>query len=239
MIGTERCIAIIPARGGSGSVPLKNLHPLAGRPLLEWPIRVALATPEIDRVIVSTDHGGIADAAIKAGAEVDHRPDHLASDTALVADTLRDLIARLREQGETARYVVLLEPTSPFRLPDDVTACLTLLHDGQLDSVATFMEARLNPHRAWTIEHGLPRPFVPGAVPWLPRQALPPAHQLNGAVYAFVADGLKPDTPAVLFGKAGAVPMASARSFDIDDANDFAVAEALLAAGAVPLGDFA
>lgn len=239
MIGTERCIAIIPARGGSGSVPLKNLHPLGGRPLLDWPIRVALATPEIDRVIVSTDHPRIAEAALKAGAEADPRPEHLAGDAALVADMLRDLIARLRIQGETARYVVLLEPTSPFRLPQDVTACLTLLHDTELDSVATFMEARLNPHRAWTIEHGLPQPFVPGAVPWLPRQALPPAHQLNGAVYAFVADGLKPDTPAVLFGKAGAVLMDAARSFDIDDANDFAVAEAMLTAGAVPLGEFA
>lgn len=239
MIAEERCIAVIPARGGSKSVPLKNLHPLGERPLLEWPIRVALATPEIDRVIVSTDHDRIAETAIAAGGEVDRRPDHLSGDTALPADMLRDLIARLRAQGETARYVVLLEPTAPFRLPEDISNCLRRLHEDGLDSVATFMDAHLNPHRAWTIADGQATPFIPGAIPWLPRQALPPAYQLNGAVYAFIADGLKPDTPAVLFGNSGAVIMDKARSFDIDDAQDFAVANALLAAGAVPLGDFA
>lgn len=235
MIASERVVAVIPARGGSKSVPLKNLHPLGGRPLLEWSIVVAKATPEIDRVIVSTDHDLIAETAIAAGAEVSRRPDHLASDTALPADMLRHLIGDLRAGGESARYLTLLEPTAPFRSPEDVSACLRMLHDQALDSVATFMEADLNPHRAWVIEDGIARPFIDGAVPWMPRQALPPAHQLNGAVYAFVADGLPAQGPAVLFGRSGAVMMDKTRSFDIDDARDFAVAEALLKAGAVSL----
>lgn len=206
---------------------------------MEWAIRVALATPEIDRVIVSTDHGGIAQVGLDGGAEVDQRPAHLATDTALTADFLRELIGRLRSGGETARYFVLLEPTAPFRLPEDISACLKLIHEQQLDSVATFMEAHLNPHRAWTIDGGQARPFIDGVVPWLPRQALPPAYQLNGAVYAFVADSLGPGDPAVLFGRSGAIVMPKARSFDIDDVHDFAVAEALLANHAVPLGRFA
>lgn len=236
MIASERVVAVIPARGGSKSVPLKNLHLLGGRPLLEWSIAVAKSTPEIDRVIVSTDHDRIAETAIAAGAEVSRRPDHLSGDTALTADMLRHLIATLRAEGEDARYLTLLEPTAPFRLPEDVSACLRMLHGQALDSVATFMEADLNPHRAWTIEDGVARPFIDGAVPWMPRQALPPAHQLNGAVYAFVADGLAGEGPAVLFGQSGAVMMDKTRSFDIDDARDFAVAEALLTAGAVTLG---
>lgn len=236
MIASERVVAVIPARGGSKSVPLKNLHPLGGRPLLEWSIAVAKATPEIDRVIVSTDHALIAETASAAGAEVSWRPEHLAGDTALTADLLRHLIAGLRAEGEDARYMTLLEPTAPFRLPEDVGACLAMLHGRALDSVATFMEADLNPHRAWTIEDGVARPFIEGAVPWMPRQALPPAHQLNGAVYAFVADGLPDEGPAVLFGRSGAVMMDKTRSFDIDDARDFAVAEALVMTGAVTLG---
>lgn len=235
MIGNERCIAVIPARGGSKSVPLKNLHDLGGKPLLHWPIEVAKATPELDRVIVSTDHDRIAEAALSLGAEVARRPAELASDTAIVADVLRHLIAELRAEGETARYLVLLECTAPFRLPRDVQACLTRLHEDRLDSVATFMEAHLNPHRAWTIEGGTPRPFIGGAIPWLPRQMLPPAWQLNGAVYAFVMDALQPDTPSILFGRSGAVLMGRERSFDIDDTQDFAVANALLATGKVPL----
>lgn len=236
MIGSERCIAVIPARGGSKSVKLKNLHDLGGKPLLQWPIEVALATPEIDRVIVSTDHDQIAALATALGAEVSRRPDELASDTAIVADVLRHLIAELRATGETARYLVLLECTAPFRLPRDVRACLNRLHGEGLDSVATFMEAQLNPHRAWRLEDdGTPVPFIDGAIPWLPRQALPPAFQLNGAVYAFVIDALKPHTSSILFGRSGAVLMEPDRSFDIDDAQDFAVANALLAAGKVPL----
>lgn len=228
MIGTERVVALIPARAGSKSVKLKNLHPLGGKPLLHWPIDVAKATPEIDRIIVSTDGEVIADAARAAGAEVSMRPAELASDTALAADVVRHHIRELRAAGETARYMLLLEPTAPFRLPRDIQACLAMIERDRLDSVATFTEAHLNPHRAWRIEDGRPHTFIAGAIPWLPRQKLPPAHMLNGAVYCFVMDALPAEGPAVLFGRAGAVPMGRRRSLDIDDDLDFMVANALL-----------
>lgn len=231
----QRVVALIPARGGSKSVKLKNLHPLGGKPLIQWSIEVARASPAIDRVIVSTDHPEIAAAARAMGAEVAMRPDELASDTALAIDVLRHHIRELRAEGETAKWMTLLEPTAPFRLPRDILACLDQLASRDLESVATFMDAHLNPHRAWTIEDGRPRPFIEGAVPWLPRQKLPPAHQLNGAVYAFEMDRLPADGVAVLFGRSGAVLMEDARSFDIDTLKDFAVANALLANGYIPL----
>ena len=235
MHASQRVIALIPARGGSKSVKLKNLYPLGGKPLMQWSVEVARATAAIDRVIVSTDHPQIAEAARAMGAEVAIRPDELASDTALAIDVLRHHVSELRAQGETAKWLVLLEPTAPFRLPRDIDACLDQLSTRDLDSVATFMSAHLSPHRAWTIEDGRPRPFIDGAVPWLPRQKLPLAHQLNGAVYAFAMDRLPTDGVAVLFGRAGAVPMEDERSFDIDTLKDFAVANALLANGYIPL----
>lgn len=235
MIGRERVVALIPARAGSKGVPRKNLHPLGGRPLIAWPIRTAQRTPEIDRVIVSTDGDEIADACRALGAEVYRRPDHLAGDRALVADAIRHVIATLRAEGETARYMVLLEPTAPFRLAADVSACLHKLHAERLDSVATFMPAHLNPHRAWSIDAaGRPAPFIPGAVPWLPRQQLPPAWQLNGLVYAFVMDGLTPTTPGLLYGATGAVETDPLRSIDIDTHLDFRIADAILESGLIP-----
>ncbi len=235
MIGGERVVAVIGARAGSKGVPRKNLHPLGGKPLIAWPIGTGLKTPEIDRVIVSTDGEEIAEAARALGAEVMMRPPELASDTALVADVLRHLIGVLREGGETARYLVLLEPTAPFRLPEDVSRCLRKLHDEGLDSVATFMPAHLNPHRAWRIDGaGHPEPFVAGAIPWLPRQKQPEAWQLNGLVYAFVMDGLTPDTPGLLFGRAGAIEVDAARSIDIDTPLDFRIADAILESGLIP-----
>jgi N-acylneuraminate cytidylyltransferase len=124
--------------------------------------------------------------------------------------------------------VVLLEPTCPLRHPEDVTACLRRLAEGDVDSVATFTDAELNPHRAWRIEEDSPSPFVEGAVPWRPRQELPEAYQLNGGAYVFFADRLPDDSVAPLFGRAGAVYMPAERSVDIDTEIDLRLANLLV-----------
>ena len=228
MIEGCRVIAITPARGGSKSVPYKNLHPLGGRPLLTWPIECALETPEIDRVIVSTDDDRIGAVARESGAEVYCRPSELASDSALVVETLRQLWIQLRSEGECAEILVLLEATSPFRTVELVSRCLHRLVDEGLDSIATFHEAEINPERVWRIADGIPQPFIPGAVPWTPRQMLTPAYQLNGAVYAFLPDRLPAETPSILFGKMGAEIISGESVIDIDTYKDFVIANALL-----------
>jgi CMP-N,N'-diacetyllegionaminic acid synthase len=228
MIDGRRVIAVTPARGGSKSVPYKNLYPLGGRPLLSWPIDCALKTPEIDRVIVSTDDDRIAAAAREFGAEVYPRPVELATDTALVADTLRHLWAQLRAEGESAGILVLLEATSPLRTPELVARCLHRLVDEELDSIATFHDAEINPERAWRIAAGVPSPFIAGAVPRKSRQQLTPAYQLNGAVYAFFPDRFPPAIPNILFGKMGAEIVPADSVIDIDTLKDFVIANAIL-----------
>ncbi len=218
---------MIPARGGSKSVPKKNIKNLGGKPLMAWSIEVAKTVKNIDRTIVSTDDPAIGRVAKAHGAEFYERPAHLATDEALVIDTIRDLIARLGAEGEKARIMLLLEPTCPFRSAGDLEECLGLLGKGY-DSVATFKEAELNPHRAWKINGMDPDVFIPGAIPWLPRQKLPKAYQLNGAVYAFRMDKLPQSSSALLFGKKGAVVMPPERSVDIDGILDFMVAEAMI-----------
>ena len=151
MLDNKRVIAVVPARGGSKSVPGKNIKDLAGKPLIAWAIEAAKKTGAIDRVIVSTDDQKIAAVSSESGAEVYRRPHHLATDESLVIDTLRDLIGSLRQEGENAEIMVLLEATSPLRTPGDIQACLEKLVRDGLDSVATFHEAELNPHRAWKI----------------------------------------------------------------------------------------
>jgi CMP-N,N'-diacetyllegionaminic acid synthase len=228
MLQGNRVIAVIPARGGSKTVPGKNIHPLGGKPLIAWSIEVAKLVAEIDRVIVSTDDIQIATISRQHGAEVYDRPPHLATDTALVIDALKDLIQRLQNEQDAPGWIVLLEPTCPLRTAADVHACLQVLTQGDFDSAATFKEAELNPHRAWRIVDGKPEVFIPGAVPWLPRQQLPKAYQLNGAVYVFRASLLAGETKSILLGKSAAVVMPRERSHDIDDSVDFAVVEASL-----------
>lgn len=228
MLNGKRVIAVIPARGGSKSVPGKNIRSLGGKPLLAWSIDVARQVSEIDRIIVSTDDAQIASVGRTYGAEVYARPPHLATDEALVIDALKDLLQTLQAEGETPEWVILLEPTCPLRTADDVRDCLELVAQGGYDSVATFKDAELNPHRAWRLVDGVPEVFIAGAVPWLPRQKLPKAYQLNGAVYVFRANLLAKEAKSLLVGKLGAVLMPRDRSQDIDDSVDFIIVEALL-----------
>lgn len=230
MNGRGLVVALVPARGGSKSVPRKNLVPLAGRPLLAWPIAVALDTAQIDRVIVSTDDAEIAATARTHGAEVHDRPPELATDEALVVDTIRTVRDWLAAAGTPAAVMVLLEATSPFRTAELVGRCVDRLFDEQLDSIATFHTAAINPERVWRIEEGAPRPFIDGTVPWRPRQALTPAYQLNGLVYAFRPDRLPPDSPGLLFGRIGAEIVPADAVVDIDEHKDFVIAESLLRA---------
>ena len=228
MLKGKRVIAVIPARGGSKSVPGKNIRSLGGRPLLAWSIEVARQVNEIDRIIVSTDDAQIALVGRSFGAEVYTRAPHLATDEALVIDALKDLLQTLQAEGEIPEWVILLEPTCPLRTADDVRDCLELVSQDKYDSVATFKEAELNPHRAWRLVNGVPEVFIAGAVPWLPRQKLPKAYQLNGAVYVFRANLLAQEAKSLLVGKLGAVLMPRDRSQDIDDSVDFTIVEALL-----------
>ena len=228
MIDAKRVIAVIPARGGSKSIPDKNIKPLGGKPLIVWSIEVAKKTEEIDRIIVSTDSEKIGKIAREHGAEVYIRPAHLATDEALVIDALRDLIGTLKKEGEDTEIMILLEPTCPLRSVEDIRKCINLLVNNGYESVATFKEAELNPHRAWKINDEKPEVFIPGAIPWLPRQKLPKAYQLTGAVYAFYCNRLNQERRSLLFGKSGAVIVPKERSLDIDDELDFEILETLI-----------
>ena len=216
MSSTERAVAVIPARGGSKSVRRKNVREVGGKPLVAWSVDVARRTNGVERVIVTTDNDEIASVGREYGAEISERPDRLATDDALVIDTIRHLVDELRTGGESAPYMTVLEPTCPFRTSADVRSALDLLVEENLDSVASFTDAELNPHRAWKIEAARPRPVLDDADPWQPRQSLPEAYQLNGGVYAFVIDELPDTGPAMLFGDCGAITMPPERSVDID-----------------------
>lgn len=232
MIADERVVAAVPARGGSTGVPRKNVRELGGKPLVAWPIEVAQATDYVDQTVVTTDDEEIATTAREYGADVVDRPPELATDDALVVDAMRHLAEELRGGDTSVTYIVMLEPTTPLREPQDVAACLELLADESngYDSVATFTPAAINPHRTWRLDGDSPEPFVADADPWLPRQELPAAYQLNGGVYAFDVDAIEPDGHSLLFGEAGAVVMPESRSVDIDTETDFRLVETLLEA---------
>lgn len=231
MILGKKVVALIPARGGSKSIPRKNIKELCGKPLISWTIQSALQMVEIDKVIVSTECDRIADVATMSGATVVKRPIEYAQDHSLPIDVVRHTLQVLEDSGERYDIMFYLEPTSPLRSIDDMQRCLYLLLENNqgFTSVATFSEAGLNPHRAWRITNqNTPSVFIDGANPFLPRQQLPKAYQLNGAVYVFNINTIHADSIIFLDDNTGAVVIPKERAVDIDEEIDFFVAEQLM-----------
>ena len=133
-----RVLAIIPARGGSKSIPKKNIKPFCGKPLLAHSIETAIKCPSIDRVVVSSDNNEIIDVAIEFGAEAPFiRPKDLAKDdTPDLPVFLHCLDYFKKKESYEVDIIVHLRPTSPLRTLEMVEDGIQLLKDNlEADSV--------------------------------------------------------------------------------------------------------
>ena len=223
-------LAIIPARGGSKGLPGKNIRPFAGKPLIVHSIETSLNCPLVSRTVVSTDDAKIAAVARAHGAQVIVRPDELAVDTALVIDAIRHAVLAVEAEGDDIDIVILLEPTSPFRRAEDLEKCIRVLLEGRADSVATFTEAHVSPNRLWRVSDDVVEPYIEGAVPWLPRQKQPTAHELTGQIYGVSRKILfeNEDSISLLLGRKYAVITPRETALDIDTEFDFVMAEKVM-----------
>lgn len=224
-------LAVIPARGGSKSIPGKNLAMLDGRPLIAHTIEVARLLPEIDRVVVSTDSPEIAAAARRYGAETPFlRPAELARDDTPGIDPVIHAVQWLEEhEGYHADWVLCLQPTSPLRSAEDVREALRVAAAREADAVVSVVPARHHPYWTRRVEaDGRLVPFLPDAPQVARRQDLPPAYALNGAIYLVRSDVLL-QRRTWYTDRTYAVVMPPERSVDIDTPFDLDLAAALLA----------
>jgi CMP-N,N'-diacetyllegionaminic acid synthase len=129
MVNGKKVIAIIPARGGSKGLPGKNVRPLCGKPLIAWSIEAGLGSQYIDEVMVTTDCEKISGIAREFGASVPFiRPAELASDTATTIDVIRHVLNFYENKlNKIFDYTVLLEPTSPLRVKEDIDKAIEQL----------------------------------------------------------------------------------------------------------------
>jgi CMP-N-acetylneuraminic acid synthetase len=226
----KNVLAIIPARGGSKGIPGKNIRQFAGKPLIVHSVEAALKCPLISRTVVSTDDDNIAEVAKAHGAEVIKRPSELAADTSLVIDAIRYTVRKVEEEGEEVDIVLLLEPTSPYRRPEDLEKCIQVLLDNKADSASTFTNADVSPNRLWRVTDDVVEPYIEGAIPWLPRQKQPKAFELTGQIYALTKKILfeNEDSISTLSGKIFPVITPRETALDIDTELDFMVAEKVM-----------
>jgi len=140
----HKLLAIIPARGGSKGVPLKNLYPVAGKPLLAYMIEAAIKTPAIERVIVSTENEAIAEVAVSCGAEVVWRPTELATDESSSESALIHVIDYVeKEEGFVPDMFAFLQCTSPLIQPEGIQGAIETLIKKNADSVFTVVPSHL------------------------------------------------------------------------------------------------
>jgi CMP-N,N'-diacetyllegionaminic acid synthase len=128
IIKQKKVLAIIPARGGSKGLPGKNVRLLNGVPLVAWPIKTALNSRYVDRVVVTTDDPAIAKVALEYGADVPFiRPAEFAKDTSPSSEAVIHALKFCMAVDGDYDYVVLLEPTSPLTEAADVDKALEAL----------------------------------------------------------------------------------------------------------------
>ena len=194
MIGSRRVLAVVPARGGSKGIPLKNLREVGGRSLVALVGDVIAEVPEIDRAVVSTDHEAIAKAAEDAGiAAPFRRPEALSGDRIGDVDVLSHAL-EATEAIDGLRYdiVVMLQPTSPLRIAADISATIKMLAEGNWDSVWTVSvsDSKSHPLKQLTVTDGALDYYDPRGAEILARQQLQPVYHRNGIAYAITRECL-------------------------------------------------
>ena len=190
MIGDKRILAVCPARGGSKGIPLKNLKPFLGVPLVARVGHLVREIPIIDRAVVSTDHPEIARVAEESGmAAPFERPEELSgdriSDLAVLTHALHEM-----ERIDGVRYdiVVMLQPTSPLRRAQHVIDAIEMLVDGSWDAVWTVSgtDSKEHPLKQLSVdgESGQMDYYDPRGGEIVARQQLNRVYHRNGAAYA-------------------------------------------------------
>jgi CMP-N-acetylneuraminic acid synthetase len=226
-----RILGVIPARGGSKSVPRKNIALLHGKPLLAYTIEAAQGSQRLTHTVVSSEDADILEIARKYGAATPFvRPAELASDEAPTLPVVRHAVSEMeRLENLTYDYIVLLQPTTPLRRPSDIDAALDKLIATGADSVVSVCEVgAYHPARMRQIvDDRLVELPMREPKEMLRRQELPPVYIRNGAIYAARRDLVMLENSLIGHDSRPYI-MPEERSVNIDSRLDFLLAEILL-----------
>lgn len=243
MVNRTQVLALIPARGGSKSIPRKNIRPFAGHPLLAYSITAGLAAEMVSRVVVSTDDDEIAAVARRYGAETPFlRPPDLSQDSTPDLPVFQHALQWLADaEGYHPDIIVQLRPTSPFRRVAHIDAAVCrLLERPEADSVRTVCVPFQNPFKMWRIDpDGFMRPLLDTGFPEpynMPRQALPEVYWQTGYVDAAWTDTIL-EKKSMTGDHILPLVINPSEWIDIDSPDDWRRAERLLESGEITLED--
>lgn len=227
-------LCVISARGGSRGLPGKNIRPLLGKPLIAWSIEQALATPEIDRVVVSTDSEEIAKIAREAGAETPFvRPDYLSNSEAGKFDVFKHALATCEKHyAEEYDFYLDLDCTSPLRDVSDISSCIDQflnLRNKGVDGVFSICDARKNPYfnLLEADDSGALKICKKLSSTIVRRQDAPPVYEHVASIYVLSPEYIR-SASYLLDGHTEGFDIGSEKSLDIDSDFDFLLVEYLM-----------
>lgn len=223
-------LALVPARGGSKSIPLKNIRPLGGRPLLAWVLAAIRASGCVDRIVVSTDDERVAEVARAEGADVPFmRPAELSGDDSPTIAAVEHALHVLAGAGYVPGHVLLVQPTEPFVRPEQIRLAYELMLAQDADSAITTVEVPRNfhPFHVRREESGyLVFDREPEHYAHSRRQDDPPRYGFGNLYWftraAFLAEG------RIEAGRRVGVPIDPLTALDLNTEDDWALAEALV-----------
>lgn len=226
----KRILAVVPARGGSKGIPLKNIYPLAGKPLIGWTGDFLRKIDWIDLTIVSTDHKSIAETAVQYGIECPFmRPDSLSGSRIGDWDVLHHALTESeKKNGVEYDIVLMFQPTSPFRKIKDIEQSISMIVEGKYDSVwsVSATDTKNHPLKQLTVKEDHLRYYDEAGKTIIARQQLVPTYQRNGVVYAITRSCLL-DRKSI-YGENPAALVIEGVTSNIDEILDVQWAEFLL-----------
>lgn len=220
-----KILGIIPARGGSKGVPRKNIRLLKNEPLIAYTIREARKSRLLTRLVTSTDNEEIKKIAENLGSEVIGRPPEIAEDQTPMAPVVEHVLKVLGEKEFD--FLILLQPTCPFRKSLDIDQSLQLLIEADADAVISVCRVfDMHPGRMYIMEDDRLFPFK---AEWETerRQDLPPLFHRNGSIYAVKTEVFL-EKKTFFPKKIRPYIMPPERSVNIDEEIDFQFAEFLM-----------
>ena len=230
-------LALVPARGGSKSLPRKNILSLGGHPLIAYSIAAGLAAQGVSRLVVSTDDPEIAEVARSYGAEVPFlRPPALAQDDTMDFPVVEHALAFLEaHDGFRPAVVVQLRPTSPLRPVDLVDRGLEVLaRHPDADSARAVIPSGQNPYKMWRpVEGGRIVPLLQDGSPEpynRPRQQLPATFWQTGHLDVIRVETIRGQR-SLTGDRVYPISVDPEYAVDIDTPRDLARAEELLRQG--------
>jgi CMP-N-acetylneuraminic acid synthetase len=228
-------LGVIPARGGSKSVPRKNIAMLNGKPMIAYTIQAAQGSQRLTDFVVSSEDAEIIRVAQQYGAPAPFvRPEELATDDAPSLPVVQHAVREMEAlKGVKYDVIVLLQPTTPLRRPEDIDAVIDKLISTGADSVVSVCDVgAYHPARMRKIEDDrLVELPVREPREMLRRQDLPPVYIRNGAVYA-VRRQVVMEQNSMIGQVSRPYIMPENRSVNVDSPLDFRLAEILLGQGA-------